>query len=157
VADEELRIGEVADRAGVSVSTIRFYERRGLLPRPERVGGQRRFAPETVRRLGIIEVAKQAGFSLEEIRTLLTSTDEGAPAHEQLQALALRKLPEVEALIERAEAMRVWLTAAGGCGCDSLEDCALFIEAIRPLDEIAARGDHSTRVSAAFPHSTQDG
>lgn len=137
MAEKELRIGEVADRAAVSISAIRFYERQGLLPRPDRVGGQRRFAPETVRRLGIIEVAKQAGFSLVEIRTLLTSTDEGAPAHEQLQALATRKLPEVEALIERAEAMRDWLTAARGCGCDSLDDCALFIEAGVPLDEIA--------------------
>ncbi len=157
MAEEELRIGEVAERAGVSISAIRFYERKGLLPRPERVGGQRRFAPGTVTRLAIIEVAKQAGFSLEEIRTLLTSTDEGAPAHQQLQALSIRKLPEVEALIERAEAMRDWLTAAAGCGCDSLESCALFIGAVGPVEEIAARGDHSIGVSTAFPHSTQEG
>ena len=133
MSEAELRIGEVAERAGVSISAIRFYEREGLLPRPERVSGQRRFATETVQRLGIIEVAKEAGFSLEEIRTLLTSTDEGAPAHEQLQALAARKLPEVEALIERAEAMRAWLTAASGCGCESLEDCGLFIQGVEPL------------------------
>lgn len=126
MAERELRIGEVAERAGVSVSAIRFYEREGLLPRPDRVGGQRRFPPDTVQRLGVIDVGKQAGFSLEEIRILLRSTDEGAPAHEQLQALAARKLPEVEALIGRAEAMRSWLTAASGCGCDSLDDCALF-------------------------------
>ncbi len=137
MTESELRIGEVADRAGISISAIRFYEREGLLPRPERVGGKRRFPPETVRRLGIIEVAKQAGFSLEEIRTLLTATDEGAPAHEQLQALAARKLPEIEELIERAEAMRDWLTAASGCGCESLESCGLFIEAVGPLEEIA--------------------
>jgi MerR family transcriptional regulator, redox-sensitive transcriptional activator SoxR len=137
MAEAELRIGEVAERAGVSISAIRFYEREGLLPPPERVGGQRRFAPETVQRLGIIEVAKQAGFSLEEVRTLLTSTDEGAPAHEQLQALAARKLPEVEALIRRAEAMRGWLTAASGCGCESLEACGLFISAAQPLAELA--------------------
>jgi MerR family redox-sensitive transcriptional activator SoxR len=140
MAEQQLRIGEVADRAGLSVSAIHFYERRGLLPRPERVSGQRRFPPETVQRLGIIDVAKRAGFSLEEISVLLSSTDEGAPAHERLQALAARKLPEVEALIARAEAMRAWLTAASGCGCDSLEDCALFIEAVEPLAGLASQG-----------------
>jgi MerR family transcriptional regulator, redox-sensitive transcriptional activator SoxR len=135
--DATLSIGEVADRAGVTVSAIRFYEREGLLPRPERVGGQRRFAEDTVQRLGVIDVAKQAGFSLDEVRALLTSTDEGAPAHQQLQALAARKLPEVEALIGRAEAMRAWLTAASGCGCDSLGECGLFIEGVKPLEGIS--------------------
>jgi MerR family transcriptional regulator, redox-sensitive transcriptional activator SoxR len=144
MAETELRIGEVAERAGVSISAIRFYEREGLLPRPERVGGQRRFSPGTVQRLRIIDVAKQAGFSLEEVRTLLTSTDDGAPAHEQLQALAARKLPEVEALIARAESMRNWLTAAGGCGCESLESCALFIEATEPLSGLAERDNPPT-------------
>jgi len=144
MADTELRIGEVAERAGVSISAIRFYEREGLLPRPARVGGQRRFPPEVVERLRIIDVAKQAGFSLEEVRMLLTSTDEGAPAHEQLQALAARKLPEVEALIARAESMRNWLTAANGCGCESLESCGLFIEATEPLNRLAERDNPPT-------------
>ena len=53
----------------------------------------------------------------------------GAPAHEQLRALADRKLPEVDALIARAQAMREWLTTASDCGCDSLESCALFVAA----------------------------
>jgi len=79
-----------------------------------------------VQRLGVIDVAKEAGFKLEEVAVLLTSIDEGAPAHEQLQALAARKLPEVDALIERAQAMRDWLRTASECGCDSLEECALF-------------------------------
>jgi MerR family transcriptional regulator, redox-sensitive transcriptional activator SoxR len=80
-----------------------------------------------MQRLGIIDVAKQAGFKLEEVGVLLSSIDEGAPAHEQLQALATRKLPEVDALIERAQAMRDWLAAASACGCDSLGSCALFV------------------------------
>lgn len=126
-----LSIGQVAEQAGISVSAIRYYERNGLLPVAERVSGQRRFAEETVRRLGIIDVAKQAGFSLGEVRALLASIDEGAPAHEQLQALAARKLPEVDALIERARRMRDWLAVASVCGCESLEDCGLF-EAAAP-------------------------
>jgi MerR family transcriptional regulator, redox-sensitive transcriptional activator SoxR len=127
MADATLSIGEVAERAGTSISAIRFYEREGLLPAAERVSGQRRFTEETVQRLGIIDVAKQAGFSLDEVGVLLVSIDGGAPAHEQLQALASRKLPEVDALIERAQAMRDWLTTASACGCDSLESCALFV------------------------------
>jgi MerR family redox-sensitive transcriptional activator SoxR len=121
-----LSIGEVASKVGLNVSAIRFYERNGLLPEAERVSGKRRFGPETVRRLGVIEVAKQAGFSLGEVRALLDSIDGGGPAHEELQALAARKLPEVEALIERAQAMRSWLRIASTCGCESLEVCGLF-------------------------------
>jgi MerR family redox-sensitive transcriptional activator SoxR len=126
MTEATLRIGEIAGKAGVSVSAIRFYERRGLLPEPERLGGQRRYTDAVVQRLGVIEVAKQAGFSLDEVGVLLTSTDQGAPAHEQVRALAARKLPEVDALIERAQAMRDWLSAADGCGCETLDACALF-------------------------------
>jgi MerR family redox-sensitive transcriptional activator SoxR len=128
MAKATLGIGEVATRAGVSVSAIRFYERNGLLPEAERAGGKRRFGPDVVRRLGVIDVAKQAGFSLDEVRALLDSIDRGAPAHEELQALAARKLPEMDALIERARAMRDWLAVASDCGCESLEDCALFAD-----------------------------
>lgn len=127
MTEATLSIGEVADQAGVTVSAIRFYEREGLVLEPERVSGQRRFTDETIRRLEIIAVAKQAGFSLDEIRVLLTSIDQGAPAHEQLQALAARKLPEVDAAIERAQTMREWLAAAGECGCETLESCGLFV------------------------------
>jgi len=132
--DATLTIGQVADRAGINTSAIRYYERHGLLPTPERVSGQRRYTEEAVRRLGVIDVAKRAGFSLEEVRTLLTATDEGEPAHAQLQALAVRKLPEVEGLIARAESMRRWLTTASGCGCSTLDVCALFEEGAPPPD-----------------------
>ena len=121
-----LSIGKVARKAGVSVSAIRFYERRGLLPEPERVGGQRRYTDAVVPRLGIIAAAKQVGFSLDEIAILLTSTDEGTPAHEQLRSLAASKLPEVDVLIEHAQGVRNWLLAASECGCETLDACALF-------------------------------
>lgn len=124
--DASLSIGQVAEKAGTSTSAIRYYERNGLLPRADRVGGQRRFTEEAVQRLGIIDVAKQAGFSLDEIRVLLTSVDEGAPAHEQLQAIAAKKLPEIDELIEKAGKTRDWLALASECGCTTLGDCGLF-------------------------------
>jgi MerR family transcriptional regulator, redox-sensitive transcriptional activator SoxR len=126
VAEATLSIGQLAGQAGVSVSTIRFYERRGLLPEPERAGGQRRYGDQAAQRLGIIAVAKRAGFSLDEIAVLLASTDGGEPAHEQLRALAGAKLAVVDGLIERGLEMRRWLTAAGACRCDTLEECLLF-------------------------------
>jgi MerR family redox-sensitive transcriptional activator SoxR len=135
-----LSIGEVAAKAGVNVSAIRFYERQGLLPEPERAGGQRRYTDAVVQRLGVIDAAKQAGFSLEEVGVLLASTDQGAPAHEQLQALASQKLPEVDALIERAQTMRGWLLAARECGCETLDVCALFEEHDAPRADLASAG-----------------
>lgn len=141
--EKSLSIGEVAKEAGINVSAVRYYERHGLLPEAERVSGQRRFDGTTVRRLGVIDVAKQAGFSLEEIRVLLDSIDDGAPAHRELRALAERKLPEVDALIERAEAMRAWLTTATACGCGTLEECHLFSGGVAALEVVS--GGASTR------------
>ena len=128
--DDTLSIGEAAQRAGLNVSAVRYYESAGLLPQAPRVSGRRRYSAETLQRLGVIDVAKRAGFSLDEIRTLLTAIDAGEPAHAQLQALARRKLPEVEEQIARANAMRRWLTLAAGCGCETLDACALFDPAV---------------------------
>jgi DNA-binding transcriptional MerR regulator len=118
----ELTIGQVAKRAGINSSAVRYYERVGVLPPPERVGGQRRYGEDTVRRLEVIDIAKRAGFRLEEIGLLLNDSS----AETQLRTLAQAKLPEVEELIARAEAMRDWLLKAQHCHCSSLELCALF-------------------------------
>jgi MerR family redox-sensitive transcriptional activator SoxR len=126
MAQATLSIGEVAARAGVNVSAIRYYERTGLLPEPERESGQRRYTDATIRRLGAIGVAKRAGFSLAEVRSLLDSVDGGAPAHVQLRVLAERKLPDVEALARQAQEMRGWLSLATACDCETLDACALF-------------------------------
>ena len=124
--DDTLTIGQLAKRFGLNTSAIRYYEARGVLPQPARVSGQRRYGPDAVRRLEVLDVAKRAGFSLGEARVLLQSADAGTPAFEALRELAARKLPEVEALIARAEAMRTWLLTATDCSCTSLDVCALF-------------------------------
>jgi len=123
---ETFSIGEVAGRMGLKTSAIRYYEAVGVLPEPVRESGQRRYTAETVRRLEVLNIAKQAGFSLDEARVLLATRDGDTPAHEELRDLAQRKLPEVDALIERAQAMRQWLTTASGCNCETLDVCALF-------------------------------
>ena len=128
MSDSPLTIGEVARRAGLKASAIRYYESLGLLPEPERVRGQRRYDGGTLRRLRVIEVAKRAGFSLDEARVLLTNSDAA-----QLRALAERKLTEVDDLIARAQAMRAWLVTASGCRCETLDVCALFEDGDRPV------------------------
>ena len=127
-----LTIGEVARRAGLNTSAIRYYESRGVLPEPERESGRRRYTEETVRRLHVIEVAKRAGFTLDEARVLLATADDGTPAAGPIRELALRKLPDVDALIVRAQAMRDWLQTATGCNCETLDVCALFDDQAPP-------------------------
>src|SRR4051812_24643043 len=105
-------IGELARRAGVRRSAIRYYESIGLLPEPPRVAGQRRYARETLRTLSVIAAAQRAGLSLEEIRELLATSSGAGAVSERLRAIATRKLPEVDALIERARLVRSWLEAA---------------------------------------------
>lgn len=124
--DDTLTIGQLAQRAGLATSAIRFYERSGVLPPPERVGGRRRYGPDAVRRLEVLGIAKHAGFSLDEAKLLLRSADAGTPAFEAVRELAERKLPEIEALIDRAREMRAWMLAATDCTCASLDVCALF-------------------------------
>jgi MerR family transcriptional regulator, redox-sensitive transcriptional activator SoxR len=124
--DETLTIGQVAKRTGLNVSAIRFYEAQGLLPKAPRISGQRRYGEDTLVRLGMIDVAKRASFTLDDIRMLLTRADAGEPAHVQLQQLARRKLPEVDELIARAQRVRGWLETATGCGCETLAVCGLF-------------------------------
>ena len=124
--DATLSIGEVARRAGLKTSAIRYYESVGLLPEARRESGQRRYGDDTLRRLQVIDVAKRAGFSLDEARVLLSTGNGGTPAYAQLRELAARKLPEVDELISRAQAMRAWLVTASGCDCETLDVCGLF-------------------------------
>ena len=120
----KMRIGEVAREAGLRVSAIRYYEEIGLLPRAERESGQRVFDRSVLRRLSLIDVSQRAGLTLDEIRELIEAGS--APVSERIQEIAVRKLPDVEALIHRAEAMRAWLKAAEECACESIDDCSLF-------------------------------
>ena len=99
---QELFIGEVARRAGIRPSAIRYYESIGLLPEPERISGRRRYPVEIVRTLSIIGAAQRAGLSLDDVRELLVSSDANSGVSELLRAIAQRRLPEIDAVIERA-------------------------------------------------------
>jgi MerR family redox-sensitive transcriptional activator SoxR len=122
-------IGEVARRAGVRPSKLRYYEGVGLLPSPERTNGRRRYEGVVLRevldRLAVVRVAQQAGFTISEIRTLLDGFSEDTPPSELWRALAREKLTEVDALIDRALGMKDLLKRGLRCECLSLEECSL--------------------------------
>jgi MerR family redox-sensitive transcriptional activator SoxR len=123
----DLTIGEVARRAGVATSSIRYYERVGLLPEPERLHGQRRYDADVLGKLGFIGMAQSAGFKLREIKELIDGVDSADGMGEQMRSLSSRKLDEVEALLERTKAMKGWLEVAQECGCATPAECTLFV------------------------------
>jgi MerR family transcriptional regulator, redox-sensitive transcriptional activator SoxR len=145
-----LSIGEVARRAGINASAIRYYEGVGLLEKPERVGGKRRYDESVLRRLAIIDAAKRVGFTIEEVRTLIHGFRAETVASERWQALASNKLAEVDGLISRLRQMRKPLEEALRCDCTSLDECASLLYRPRPrrgpvqLTDVFATGSGDT-------------
>ena len=131
----QLSIGEVARRANLRPSAIRYYEDVGVLPPPRRVNGRRRYDAEVLTRLAVVRMAQEAGFTIEEIRTLVAGFPEGTPASARWRALAERKLPEVDALIARLQAVRRVLEESLRCGCLTLEACAALGWGGRPAED----------------------
>jgi MerR family redox-sensitive transcriptional activator SoxR len=118
-----ITIGEVARRAGLQTSAIRYYEKIGLLPRTQRIGGQRRYDTGVLNYLKVIDVARGAGFRIDEIRHLFHGFGKGTPAFRRWQNLAQRKIIEMDELIARAKKMKRLLEKADRCKCLDLEDC----------------------------------
>jgi MerR family redox-sensitive transcriptional activator SoxR len=124
-----MSIGEVARRAGVAPSAIRYYESVGLVPPPPRAGGKRRYDATALDWLALVALAREAGFTVAETRELVAGFPPHTPPAERWRALATRKLAEVDALVARAERMRVVLGRALACGCPRLEDCGHVVAA----------------------------
>ncbi len=123
----EYTIGQVASAAGVPASTLRYYESIGLLQASRRVGGQRRYRPDVFRTLDLIQVAKQASFSLKEIEVLLGEISAGGSLSGRWKELARQKLIEVDALISRAHGMKRILSEGLDCECLDLNDCQMLM------------------------------
>jgi MerR family transcriptional regulator, redox-sensitive transcriptional activator SoxR len=115
-------IGEVARRAGVAASALRYYEREGLLPPPARSANRRTY-DSRVMRIHIIQLARDAGFSIAETRTFISSHPSGSIPSVRWQTLADRKVHEIDALIARATQMKSLLKSSFKCGCLTIEDC----------------------------------
>jgi redox-sensitive transcriptional activator SoxR len=119
-----MRVGEVARRAGVNVETLRYYERRGLLPEPERTpSGHRRYDEETVRFLGAIKEAQAVGFTLAEIDEYLGAARRSAAPSEALRVRVAAKIDQIDGRIAALRRMRDELARVAGCACTSLDHC----------------------------------
>jgi MerR family redox-sensitive transcriptional activator SoxR len=135
--DQLLTIGELASRVGLQPSALRYYEEAGLLPTPERVGGQRRYRPQAELVLVFVRFCQRVGFSLTEIRELLAS-GKGKRAKQQWRDLVDSKLGEVDALIRQARAVRGLLKESRDCDCVTLENCN-FLAKERTMPRSAPR------------------
>jgi MerR family transcriptional regulator, redox-sensitive transcriptional activator SoxR len=136
-----MSIGTVAEMTGKRPSSIRYYEQIGLLPLPVRAGGRRRYGPDTVRTLAVIDTAQRAGLTLGEIKVLLSASRGDRATIGRLREVADQKLPEIRAVIERSELVRGWLECAARCECPNLDECPLFDDpALPPREDGGHRG-----------------
>ena len=113
-----MQIGELARRAGIQASAVRYYESIGLLAPASRVRGRRVFDQDALERLAVIGFAKQLGFTLTEVRELF-----GGFRVDRWRPLAVRKLSELDAMSSRIQIMRTLLQKAVRCGCVDVESC----------------------------------
>jgi len=120
---KEMKIGELARRAGLNSSAIRYYERRGLLAAPYRTAGQRRYPDDTVDRVLLIRFASDMGFTLGEIKLFLNGLRENTPVGPRWKKLAHRKIQEVEKSIRRSHRLKSLLEHLLHCRCVSLQIC----------------------------------
>ncbi|OLB80202.1 MAG: MerR family transcriptional regulator [Actinobacteria bacterium 13_2_20CM_2_71_6] len=137
-----LRTGEVAERAGVNVQTLRYYERRGLIAEPARsIGGHRTYPPDTVALIGVIKAAQRLGFTLDEVTDLLETRRQRHPTPD-LKQRALDKIVEVDRKMADLAAIRAALTEVVTAECDSLTHCTCP-NCPLPFAELAVLADHN--------------
>jgi MerR family transcriptional regulator, redox-sensitive transcriptional activator SoxR len=118
-----MKIGELSRRTGLSSSAIRYYEQERLIPRPARLSGRRVFDDRSLAQIVVVQLARDAGFTLAEIRQLVTEFGES-----RWRRLAERKLLEIQATAERLRTMTVLLEKLLRCECPDVEFCGRVIQ-----------------------------
>jgi len=134
-----MKIGELAARASLNASAIRYYEKRGLLAAPQRIGGQRRYPSDALHRVLLIRFASDMGFTLSEIKLFLSGLRDNAPVGTRWKKLATRKLHEVEQNIARSLRLKSLLQGLLHCHCASLQVCVQCLSLspkLRRLEDI---------------------
>jgi MerR family redox-sensitive transcriptional activator SoxR len=132
----ELTVGEVAERSGVAVSTLHFYEAKGLIRSTRSRGNQRRYPREVLRRVAIIKVAQKTGIPLASIRAALTALPECHPTAADWRNLSAQWKADLDDRIARLTRLRDQLHGCIGCGCLSVETCPLR----NPMDALCEEG-----------------
>ena len=140
---KELTPGQLAERSGVAISALHFYEREGLIASRRTEGNQRRYARETLRRVAFIRVSQRVGIPLSEIRAALATLPEGrTPTRADWETLSAGWRVDLDRRIEQLVRLRDELTGCIGCGCLSLDRCALA----NPRDELGEQGPGPRRL-----------
>ncbi len=140
---KELSVGQLAERSGVAVSALHFYERQHLISSRRTSGNQRRYRRDTLRRIALIRVAQRVGIPLADIRAALAELPDGrTPNREDWARLAERWRAELDERIHRLTQLRDEFTDCVGCGCLSLDRCVLA----NPYDRLSAHGPGPRRV-----------
>lgn len=146
VKTDLLRIGQVAERAGVATSALRFYEDEGLIESIRDDANVRRYARSVLRRVAFIQAAQRIGVSLDEIREALESLPNNrTPTRADWAGLSRSWKPRIDRRIEELEALRDELIDCIGCGCLSLKSCALY----NTQDILSAQGPGARRWKAS--------
>ncbi len=139
----ELTVGQLAARAGVAVSTLHFYEARGLIQSRRTTGNQRRFSRETLRRVAFVRAAQRVGMPLADIAAALAELPDGrVPTRADWARLSASWRATLSERIARLERLRDNLDDCIGCGCLSLDRCALA----NPDDALAVHGPGARRL-----------
>ena len=125
-----MTIGELAAESRTPASTIRYWEMLGVLPKPVRVSGQRRYSTDAVERLAVLRLAQACGFRLDEMRQLLNGFGVSVTPPRRWQELALRKQQELDAQIARLKAMQRLVARVLQCQCVALEECGRIAAAV---------------------------
>lgn len=137
LAMQRLSVGQIAKRSGIPVSTLHFYEAKGLIKSERNAGNQRRYPRHILRQLAVIRVAQSLGLSLAEIKEHLdTLPHDGPPSAKDWKRLSSEWSRELEEKIEKMTALKEKLTVCIGCGCLSVADCPLR----NPDDQAAQKG-----------------
>lgn len=139
----ELSPGQLAERSGVAVSALHFYEREGLIRSRRTSGNQRRYGRETLRRVAFVRVAQRIGIPLARIREALDRLpEERTPTPADWARLSAGWRTELDDRIEQLVRLRDGLSGCIGCGCLSLEHCALA----NPRDVLGEQGPGPRRL-----------
>lgn len=125
---QELSIGEVAAQTGLQPSAIRYYEQMGLIPKPQRYNTRRRYDPSVLQWIGLINLARKAGFSIAEVQTLIHGFSDTTPPSARWQTMASSKLVQVAQQMQVLQNMQALLTHGLECQCLRLEDCRISNE-----------------------------
>jgi MerR family redox-sensitive transcriptional activator SoxR len=134
-----LSIGEISQRTGVATSALRFYESIGLIESQRSAGNQRRFQRAVIRRVAVVKAAQRAGVPLEEIGRAMSTLPAGrAPTRVDWQRLSSLWERDLSARIARLSRIKDDLTGCIGCGCLSIENCALFNPADKLVESLAS-------------------